>query len=187
MKDNVVDETHALVMKSAKLVSDIQNTNEELAEYYRTMIERHNEVICQAMGINEQYGYVLIKFCYWIHIYKKLGNIFHRAVVDLLKGNKRPKVGETSEVRENLPKAYAADVRRYLDDIYTSLQGHSKDYNGACDQMIREFETFSEAWIKMLRDLKEQGDEMQNQKVQLRVQFHEFKNNVNPWGLMVTR
>ncbi|KAL1831215.1 hypothetical protein ACET3Z_000866 [Daucus carota] len=134
IKDNVVDETHALVMDSAKLVSDIQNTNEELAE----------------------------------------------AVVDLQKGNKRPRVGETSEVHENLPKAYAADVRRYLDDIYTSLQGHSKDYNGACDQMIREFETFSEAWIKRLRDLKEQGDELQNQKVQLRVQFHDFKNNVNP-------
>ena len=105
---------------------------------------------------------------------------FHRAVVDLLKGNKRPRVGETSEVRENLPTAYAADVRRYLDDIYTSLQGHLKDFNGACDQMMTEFESFSEAWIKRLRDLKEQGDELQNQKVQLRVQFHDFKSNVNP-------
>ena len=56
IKDNVVDETHALVMNSAQLVSVIQNTNEELAEYYKTMIERHNELICQAMGINEQYG-----------------------------------------------------------------------------------------------------------------------------------
>ena len=97
-----------------------------------------------------------------------------------MKGLKRARVGETSEVRENLPTAYATDVHRYLDDIYTSLQGHSKEYNEACDQMIKDLENNLESLITKVRDLKEQGDEIQNQKVQLRVQFHDFKKNVNP-------
>ena len=97
-----------------------------------------------------------------------------------MKGNKRARVGETSEVRENLPTTYATDVHRYLDDIYTSVQGHSKKYNEACDQMIKDLENNSESLKAKLRDLKEQGDEIQNQKVQLRVQFHDFKKNVNP-------
>ena len=106
--------------------------------------------------------------------------LIYRSIVDLLKGTKRPRVGETSEVRQNLPTTYAADVHRYVDDIYTSLQNHSKEYNEACDQIIRDFQLTSEAWLRKLRDLKEQGDEMHNLKVQLRVQFHEFKKNINP-------
>lgn len=89
-------------------------------------------------------------------------------------------MGETSQVRENLPTTYASDVHRYLDDIYTSLEGHAKEYNESCDEIIRNFQATSEAWTKKLHDLKEQADEIQNQKVQLRVQFHEFKKNVNP-------
>mgnify|MGYP003366109000 CR=1 FL=1 len=106
--------------------------------------------------------------------------LFYKAIVDLMKGNKRARVGETSEVRENLPTTYATDVHRYLDDIYTSVQGHSKKYNEACDQMIKDLENNSESLKAKLRDLKEQGDEIQNQKVQLRVQFHDLKKNVNP-------
>ncbi|KAL1811303.1 hypothetical protein ACET3Z_021368 [Daucus carota] len=124
IRDNVVDETHALVLNSANLVNEIQTANEDFAKYYKTMSEKHSELISQAMGINEQY--------------------------------------------------------RYLDDIYTSVQGHSKKYNEACDQMIKDLENNSESLKAKLRDLKEQGDEIQNQKVQLRVQFHDFKKNVNP-------
>ena len=104
----------------------------------------------------------------------------HRSILDLLKGNKRARVGETSEVHENLPPSYASDVRKFLGDTYTSLEGHCKEYKKACEQITREFETSFEAWKIKLSDLKEQGDEMQNHEVELGVQLTEFKKNVNP-------
>ena len=104
----------------------------------------------------------------------------HRSILDLLKGNKRARVGETSEVHENLPPSYASDVRKFLGDTHTSLEGHCKQYKKACEQITREFETSFEAWKIKLSDLKEQGDEMQNHEVELGVQLTEFKKNVNP-------
>ena len=104
----------------------------------------------------------------------------HRSIVDLLKGNKRARGGETSEVHENLPTSYAIDVRKFLDDTtYTSLEGHCKGYKQACEQITREFETSFEAWKIKLSDLKEQGDEMQNHEVELGVQLTEFKRKMS--------
>ncbi|KAL1809526.1 hypothetical protein ACET3Z_026516 [Daucus carota] len=145
-------------MNSAKLVDEIQAANEDFVEYLKSMGDRHSELISQAMGINEQYG----------------------SILDLLKGNKRARVGETSEVHENLPPSYASDVRKFLGDTYTSLEGHCDEYKQACEQITREFETSFEAWKIKLSDLKEQGDEMQNHEVELGVQLTEFKKNVNP-------
>ena len=56
IKENVVEENHALVMNSAKLVNEIQAANEDFGEYFKCMGDRHSELISQAMGINEQYG-----------------------------------------------------------------------------------------------------------------------------------
>ncbi|KAL1809521.1 hypothetical protein ACET3Z_026511 [Daucus carota] len=150
IKENVIEESHALVMNSAKLVDEIQAANEDFVEYFKSMGDRHSELISQAMGINEQYG-----------------------------GTKGQRAGETTKLHENLPTSYATDVRKFLDDTYTSLECHSKKYNQACEQIIREFETSFEAW-KKISDIKEHGDKMQNQKAELREQFNEFKENVNP-------
>lgn len=56
IKENVIDETHSLVLNSAKLVDEIQSTNEEFSQYYNNMSDKHSEILSQAMGINEQYG-----------------------------------------------------------------------------------------------------------------------------------
>ena len=119
------------------------------------------------------------------YVITKLPYIFsilaiHRAIVDLLKGNKREKGGRDHKAAWNLPNSYATDVRKFLDDTYTSLECHSKKYNQACEQIIREFETSFEAW-KRISDIKEHGDKMPNHKAELREHFNEFEENVNPW------
>ena len=62
IKENVIEESHAVVMNSAKLVDEIQAANEDFVEYFKSMGDRHSELISQAMGINEQYGKVLVFF-----------------------------------------------------------------------------------------------------------------------------
>ena len=116
-----------------------------------------------------------------IHIYNHVNSQVHCWSTKGEQKGKRARAGETLEVHENLLTLYATDVCKFLDDTYASLEGHCKGYKQACEQITREFETSFEAWKIKLSDLKEQGDEMQNHEVELRVQLTEFKKNVNPW------
>lgn len=106
--------------------------------------------------------------------------IIRRGVIDLLTGNKKQRVGETSEIPFQMPTSYANDTRRFLEDSYTSLDNHSVQFNQATEQMVHEFQKIGEVWNKKLKDIKEQAEEMHSLKVQLRVQLHEFKQHVNP-------
>lgn len=56
IKASVVEDTHELLINSAKFVSEIQAANEDFVEFYKSMADRQSELLSQALGINEQYG-----------------------------------------------------------------------------------------------------------------------------------
>ena len=135
--------------------------------------------------MNEQYEWLLVFFSQSIMSLQNYHTYFQswQFIGPLLiywRGTKGKRAGETTKLHENLPNSYATDVRKFLDDTYTSLECHSKKYNQACEQIIREFETSFEAW-KRISDIKEHGDKMPNHKAELREHFNEFEENVNPW------
>ena len=63
--------------KFAKFVNEIQAANEDFIEYFKSMGDKHSELISHAIGINEQYGWLLVYFSQSIMYYKIMIHIFN--------------------------------------------------------------------------------------------------------------
>ncbi|WOH04069.1 hypothetical protein DCAR_0623475 [Daucus carota subsp. sativus] len=154
MTDNIVDEIYNLVIASSEFVTNVETATEDLNSIFDNVQQRQSDLITQAVAINACYG----------------------SIADLLAEKKKPSIRETSSSFQSLPNSYSIRTHRFLDDIESSLQKHTKKTKKSVEKMISKFNERVEVWMKMSKDLKEQAKIVARNKVKFKVQVDEFRS-----------
>lgn len=103
--------------------------------------------------------------------------LYCRLIIDVLKDKTLGGAGSSSQPNVDLLTAYSKNLRKFLDDSNTSLDGHVNNYEELVEEMVGQFHQFEEEWNNKLNDLKDKGDYLKKERAILRTKLHVFVHN----------